>query len=593
MAYLPELTATQTYRVTTEVFRGYDHNLRIEDGAWHEETNLTSIAYPLFSPRARRGIVKQIENPQGLFAKESVAYVDGNTLYYNGQAVEGITLSTDDADNPKQIVGMGAYLVIFPDGIYVNTQDTTDCGALGAKFNQTGASISLQPCRQDGTDYDLTGVTVSPTAPENPSNGQYWIDSSGDTHVLKQYSASSEMWVEIATVYAKLQLTGVGAQFNPMDGVRITGLNYTGKDEALKTQIEALNGDTVIQACGDDYIIIIGMLDKAATLTSAITVERRIPELDHVCELDNRLWGCHYGLKDGVPVNEIYASALGDPKVWYRYAGEAADSYAATVGSDGPFTGMISHLGYVLAFKEDCIHKIYGTMPANFQISTTNCRGVQKGSERSLCAVNERLYYKSRTDVCAYDGSLPTGVSDAFAGVNYQNARAGAIGSRYYISMQDAAGAWHMFVYDTERGIWHREDGTQAMMFATWRDDLYYIDADSRQLTSALGKNGTPEDAVEWEAVSGIIGYEYPDHKYLSRYNLRVKMEEHAHCEIYVQYDSNGEWIKQGDIHGGDTRTFTVPVTPRRCDHMQLMLRGRGDVKIYSIAKILEMGSDV
>lgn len=592
MAYLPDLTATATYRVMTEAFGGYDHNLRIADGNWFEETNLTSAHYPLFSPRAKRGTVEELTNPQGITAKESLAYVEGDTLYYNGLPVDGIKLSTEIMDCPKRLVGMGAYLCIFPDGLYVNTQDLTDCGPLGASFKATNQSISLQPCRVDGTAYDLTDVTVSGVAPTDPANGQYWIDNSGSVHVLKQYSAASQSWVEIPTVYCKIQTSGIGKQFNAYDGVSISGLTYSGENETLKAQIEALNTDNVIRGKEDDYIFITGLIDQAYSYTGSMQVARKIPTMDHVCELDNRLWGCYYGMKDGVPVNEIYASALGDPKVWNRFAGISTDSYVVSVGSDGPFTGMISHLGYVLAIKEDCIHKIYGTMPSNFQISTTNCRGVQKGSERSLCVVNERLYYKSRTDVCTYDGSLPVSISEVFAGQAYSNARAGALGSKYYISMQDTVGDWHMFVFDSERGIWHREDDTCAMMFTAYRDDLYYIDEATKCIMSAAGKSGTLEESVAWEATSGIIGYEYPDFKYLSRFNLRVKMEEGSYCEIYVQYDSDGEWTKQGDLIGTSTQSFTVPVIPRRCDHMQIRLKGRGDVKIYSIAKILEVGSD-
>ncbi len=591
MAYLPDLTATETYRITTEAFGGYDHNLRIADGFWYEETNLTSMHFPLFSPRPRRGTVAQLSDPQGISAKEALAYVDGHQLIYNGTAVEGVYLSTAVEDCPKRMVGMGAYLCIFPDGVYVNTQNMSDCGSLGAQFSAEEAEISLQPCRIDGTAYDLANVTVDSVAPADPVNGQFWIDNSGEHHALKQYSASSQTWVEIATVYTKIQVTGIGVQFNELDGVHISGLEYTGENESMQGQVAALNAENVIRGRGDDYIIITGLLDQAYSYTGSVMVERRIPTFDHVCELDNRLWGCRYGMQNGVFVNEIYASALGDPKVWNRFAGISTDSYSVTVGSDGAFTGMISYLGYVLAFKEDCIHKVYGDkLP--FKISTTACRGVQKGSERSLCAVNERLYYKSRTDVCAYDGSLPVGISDAFAGQSFSNARAGALGSKYYISMQDTTGAWSMFVFDTERGIWHREDDCCAMMFAPHRDDLYFIDEDSYCIMSALGKTGNLDGPVVWEATSGIIGYEYPDQKYLSRFTLRVKMAEHSHCEIFVQYDSDGEWIKQGDLMGTSTQSFTVPVIPRRCDHMQIRLKGQGDVKIYSLAKILEVGSD-
>ena len=53
------------------------------------------------------------------------------------------------------------------------------------------------------------------------------------------------------------------------------------------------------------------------------------------------------------------------------------------------------------------------------------CRGVQKGSEKSLRVVNETLYYKSRSDVCAYQGGFPTGVSAALGDVRYHGAVAG------------------------------------------------------------------------------------------------------------------------------------------------------------------------
>jgi len=592
MAYLPGLQETATSRILTEVFSGYDHNLKIAEGAWFEEENLSSDSYPLFSPRKRRGIMQQLNNPQGIISKDALAYVDGSRLYYNGYPVDGIMLSTDEDDCPKQMVSMGAYLCIFPDAVYVNTQNLSDAGSLGAKFVLSGGTIRLSVCRLDGQDYDLNAAHMGETEPAQPADKDYWIDTSSTIHVLKQYSAASGVWAQVGTTYIKISAKGIGGAFDQYDGVQISGLQYSGDNEAMAAQVKAINATNVIEARGDDYIIITGIIDQAYEYTGNIQVERRIPKMNFVCELDNRLWGCYFGMQDGKVLNEIYASALGTPKVWNRFRGISTDSYAASVGSDGFFTGMISYLGNVLAFKEGCIHKIYGTMPSNFQITTTICRGVQKGSERSLCAVNERLYYKSRTDVCVYDGSLPATISDALAGHSYSEAAAGALGSRYTISMKDEAGAWHMFTFDTERGIWHREDATHALMFANLDDDLVYIDADSKKLISQGGKNGEKEGRVRWDAISGIIGYEYPDQKYLSRFNLRMRMNDGDMCEVLVQYDSDGEWESQGIIRGMNTQSFTIPVIPRRCDHMQIRLRGVGDVKIYSIAKILEMGSD-
>lgn len=592
MAYLPALAEAGTSRLMTEVFTGYDHNLKIADGSWYEEKNLSSVSYPLFSPRQRRGEMVQLNNPQGILSKDALAYVDGSTLYYNHLPVDGIVLSTRKEDCPKQMVSMGAYLCIFPDGVYVNTQDMTDVGTLAAKYEIDEGVISLSMCRNDGSDYDLSEAFISDTEPAEPDDKQYWIDTSTVPHTLKQFSASSSIWVQVATTYIKVSAEGIEQAFDQYDGIHISGLSYTDGNEAMEQQVAALNTTNVIEGKGENYIIITGIIDMAVSWTGNVAVERRVPKMNFVCELDNRLWGCFYGMSDGKTLNEIYASALGNPKVWNRYRGISTDSYTASVGSDGVFTGMTSYLGYVLAFKENCIHKVYGTMPSNFQITTTNCRGVQKGSEYSLCAVNEKLFYKSKNDICLYDGSLPNTVSDAFANQTFTEARAGAYGSRYVVSMKDAKGKWGMYTFDTERGIWHCEDDVHALMFATLDDDLVYIDADTKWLMSEGGKHGTLEGPVEWEATSGIIGYEYPDQKYLSRFNLRMRMNEGDVCEILVRYDSEGEWISEGAIRGGNVQSFTIPVIPRRCDHMQIRLRGTGDVKIYSIAKILEMGSD-
>ena len=137
-----------------------------------------------------------------------------------------------------------------------------------------------------------------------------------------------------------------------------------------------------------------------------------MPIMDYVIECNNRLWGCRYGKnKKGEIVNEIYASKQGDFKNWNCYAGISTDSYAVTVGSDGEFTGAINYGSYPMFFKENYIHRISGSIPSQFVMNTTNCRGVQKGSEKSLAISNEILFYKSSSDVCMYEGSLPSSIS--------------------------------------------------------------------------------------------------------------------------------------------------------------------------------------
>jgi hypothetical protein len=137
-----------------------------------------------------------------------------------------------------------------------------------------------------------------------------------------------------------------------------------------------------------------------------------------------------------------------------------------------------------------------------------------------------------------------------------------------------------------------REDKLHAAAFARLGDELYALTGEG-ELLALLGSKGTPEPFVRWEAETGLLTYQLPERKYVSRFNLRLSMEEGAELDVYLMYDSSGEWVLQGRIKMKGTRTVTLPVRPRRCDHMRMKLRGRGEVRLYSIAKILTMGSDV
>jgi hypothetical protein len=374
--------------------------------------------------------------------------------------------------------------------------------------------------------------------------------------------------------------------------VRISGISTN--DEALKAQVQSLNGSKVIYDKGDDYIVVVGLLDKSFTQnTGSVSVKRTMPDLDFITEAENRLWGCKYGLVNGETVNEIYCCALGDFKNWNQFLGLATDSYVASVGTDGPWTGAVTHLGYPIFFKENCLHKVYVSSQGAHQIVDTACRGVQKGSHNSLAVVNERLYYKAVTDVMVYDGSLPEAISAQMGTERYFDAVAGSLGDKYYISMKDAANKWHLFVCDTLKGFWHREDNTRAVQFARCNGELYYIDGDNKALMSVGGSMGEPERDVEWMAMTGIMGYTTVEQKYVIRFNLRMKLPVGSAMDIYIQYDSDGVWEHAGHINGTGTKTFMLPVRPRRCDHFQIKMEGKGDVRIYSLAKIHERGSDM
>lgn len=576
----PTLSVLPTSREMLDVFKGYNHNLRIGEGEFYEMTNLSSDNYPILSPRPKRGVFASPNKPQGMAAKDALCYVDGSDFVMGEERISmGLTIDSE----PKTLISMGVYVIIMPDKKYINTTNLSDQGSIEASVKTT-ATVSFSLCKYDGAEY---GEIPSGTkAPENPENMALWIDTSSVPHTLKMYSASASTWTAVATTYIKISAAGIGTPFSDGDGVSISGIEDTALAETLRSAI--------IQSRGTDHIVVKGILDKVTTQNTSITVERRMPNMDFIIESENRLWGCRYGLAlNGEIVNEIYASKLGDFKNWNCFLGISTDSYAATVGTDGPFTGAITHLGYPIFFKENCMHKVYGNYPANYQIQTTTLRGVQKGCFRSMAIVNEVLYYKSRSAVCAYDGSLPIEISSSLGDVAYQNAVAGALGNKYYISMADSDGSYHLFVYDTLKGMWHREDDTQATDFCNCRGDLYFIDHATDQIKSVKGTGVKETAPIRWSAVTGIIGTDSPDKKYISRMDVRMKLDVGARAAFYAEYDSSGDFEYLFTMTGKNLQSFSIPIRPKRCDHLRLRIVGTGETKIFSICKTIEWGSDI
>ena len=578
----PTLPVQSSSREMVDVFRGYNHNLRISDGEFFDMKNMTSDHYPVLSPRAKRGVYATTSSPQGLIAKDSLCYVDGTHFVMNEHRVN-MNLSDD---GPKQLISMGAYVVILPDKKWINTLDLTDYGNIEASFTTT-TDVTFELCTIGGDAY--TGATISAEEPKEPENMALWIDTSSTPHALKQYSATSGMWVSIATTYIKIHSAGIGAAFAQFDGVTISGV--------LDEDLQALNGTMIVWERGDDFLVVVGMLDAVtaqAAADGAVTVERRMPNMDFITESENRLWGCRYGVAaNGEVVNEIYACKLGDFKNWNCFMGLSTDSWAASVGTDGQFTGAVTHLGFPVFFKETCMHKVYISSAGAHQIQDTACRGVQKGCEKSLAIVNETLFYKARSGICAYDGSLPAEASYALGTEAYSEAVGGAHGNKYYVSMKDAAGTWYLFVYDASKNMWHKEDNLHAAAFCSCRGEMYCIDADSGKIITMLG-SGTPDTApVEWMAETGELGISSPDMKYVSRLTIRMMLDLGAAADIFAQYDLSDEWVHLCSLRGTSLRSFSIPVRPRRCDHMKLRILGEGMAKIYSITKTIEQGSDV
>lgn len=313
---------------------------------------------------------------------------------------------------------------------------------------------------------------------------------------------------------------------------------------------------------------------------SVITVERRIPDLDFICESNNRIYGCSN--KD----RTIHASALGDPTNFFTFDETSDASFAVPIGSEGDFTACTRYGSDVLFWKEEKLHKLIGSFPAEYALYSYDIEGVQKGSEKSLCIVNEALYYKGVRGVYRYTGDVPSLVSDNFGNKAYTDAVGGSDGDKYYISMFEGDKAY-TYTYLIKYGIWMLEDKLRYTHFARRGSELYGTEGGNLYLM----RGGEVSEDATW-AVQFCPMYEtMQGRKTYSRLLLRVSIPEKAYMGVEIRTDG-GKWLSCGHIVGQNERVVPIKIPINKCDKFEFRVFGKGNCKVMGIIREFFVGGE-
>lgn len=222
--------------------------------------------------------------------------------------------------------------------------------------------------------------------------------------------------------------------------------------------------------------------------------------------------------------------------------------------------------------------------------------GVEAGSHASLAIAGETLFYLSRVGIMAYTGGIPESIAQQFGTVRYADAVGGSDGRKYYVSMHDSDGEWSLFVYDTQFGMWHREDALQVVGFA-WNADLYFLDA-----SGTLWLNGdartVPEGATQEVAVQSVAEFgefveDNPNKKITAKLQMRLELAANTELKIYMEFDSSGTWELVDTLTTEVLRSYYIPIVPRRADHFKLKFEGTGHWVLYSLVIESAIGSEL
>lgn len=346
--------------------------------------------------------------------------------------------------------------------------------------------------------------------------------------------------------------------------------------------LEENNMTFVISDIQDKMLYASSDIFTNGTSVTNVTVTRRVPKLDFVCERDNRLYGVSNADKT------IYVSALGDPTNMYVYDGVSTDSFTVAVGGEGDFTGCCKYGEGVIFFKEDKLYKLIGSYPAEFALYSYDVDGVQKGAHKSMAVINEVLYYKGKDGIFTYAGGIPTLISENFGEHVFSDAVAGSDGICYYVSMTEGD-VNYLMAYNSRLGLWVLEDDVRCVDFARTSRGLFC----ATEKGEIYLMNAT-EDAsnLEW-FVRFVPFYETIEGKKIySRLLLRVVIPAGSYIIIKMRCD-DGEWREAGKIVGRSNGVVPIILPVSRCDKFELELSGRGECTILDIMREYYVGSEI
>lgn len=550
-------------------FKGLNRKPVVEDGEMSAMKNLSSDNYPLLTPRKPRGkyalpegvtIPLQVMTRYGKIALLAKDEENNIGFYFDGNKVDAVTGLSENTS----MICINTKTCFFPEKKYL-------------EMVSSGSSVTI---------------------------GEFG-------NLEETYSASLPVTVTINNDNAAVTLEA-DHRFAYDDAITIDGtLAYTASGVSntkalyLSTVIEGVSGHDITLG-RESFIEMTG--EGATDITFTGTIERTMPDLEHVIEWNNRLWGANS--RD----NTIYACKLGDPKNWHYFQGTSLDSFYAQQGTDGVWTGAAPYSNHVIFFKQNSMTRIYGSSPATFQISNAQCYGVEDGSRKSVTVVNDQVFYKSIIGIMAYDGGTPYCISEKL-NKKFKSVVGGTEGHKYYASIQSENDGYELMVLDIEKAEWHKEDAVRFHDTCTLDNKLYFVTHDTESLTcsnshlashwllcgsgsatsgevSIVNPENTSEDYqdYEWMATFGPFDEFIENRKIYSKLLIRLARADDSEVRVYISINE-GEWELVQEFNPTKTGGDFIPIIPRRCDRYSVKIEGRGNCSIKSLTRRIRRGT--
>ena len=572
LPYMSEKITKKAAQITK--FAGINYSESKSDNELVSSFNMSAKDYPCLSSANESEIQITSEgNINGMSFYNKLFYTsspDGSnvcTMYYGDSSAQ---ISDTDGKSERYFACMSDQMLVMPDKVlYTPSTNTAKKLAVTQYFDMTiakknatekiGGAYSVPDGVAVISSNNVNSTSISYSAftwlcmrPKDVKVGEF-VHISADIYVddvsdYSSYNKYKQKWKEGFT----LEITKINT---------VTNKNLYGSEEV---NYMLVFNDNAIDTNGYDKIY-----------AKSITIEKRVPDLEHMCTHGNRVWG--------VEGNSIRCSLLGDASVWYDFSSDTygtlpSSCYSLEVDTGGEFTAICVYNGNIFAFKENCVHKIYGSQPEEYTLYTQSLSGVQKNAHKTLVCINGILYYKGVDGFYAYSGGVPVCISEKL-GSDITAIAATTDGTNYYVVAQQN-GKRKMLVYYVAEKVWHQRAADDEFLLINDGTRVYAAGKSKISRLNAKNADNT-KWSFEMEFDEGTFNT-----KCYTRLLLKYTLCKGGYFTLKTTCDDNVQLTHiNGDYEYG-SNGYSIVVLPRiKCRKIRIKFEGKGDFTLKNITR--------
>lgn len=550
-----------------------------------EAVNMTSAEFPAIS--SGKGLAKVSSASgviccAGFFDKlYTIERTDGDKgvfcLCADGTATEFASFeSSSEADTVHSMEFMKDAIYIMPENIIYHVDDGSfkKCTALEST---TEESCQTKFCNESLTDEDMP----------MPYNTWYsgYLTSNSIVSMTKNYQVNSTGYdfyhLGVSSDFEEGDIVTIKMEVKPIDEekdseykayVKKMAEGVVLKIKSLKKTSHKTPSGTISEYTSlifDDNAIDMGGYGEVFVLD--ISIEKTVPEFRDMCSFENRMWA--------VTSNELCSSRLGDPSVWDDFSVDSygtlpSSSFRTEVESDGVFTAVEAYNGNILAFKEDCIYKVYGNEPAEYRLTRINCPGVKVGCHKSAVTVNGVIYYMGQDGIYGFNGTSVSLVSKNIS-LDGLTLKCASGDERYYLAQFEAPSGQIVYIYDTMHQTWHKATCPDNITdLVRTNTVIAYVCKDSVMMCD--------ESGPDYWSFALAIGKKEFSSKHICRIMLRYTLPDNN--SFAVRLTNKHATCTLAEISGkavNKIRSIAIPVS---CDEDALLtFEGKGRFTLTSL----------